>query len=171
MADTLHARLLTDLRDLVAALDLSAAGDATGGVGPDAVVVQWQRERQNLPGHPAVVLSCEGEAEDAPDALASTELRGATYPVKIEVVDQGRHDYQAARADYLAWRHAIFSRLQDLPTAAQAASPPAASLLPNAPECAWVEVKYLRAEPDEKAGVQVVAAVVAECLCTEARPN
>jgi hypothetical protein len=169
MAATLQERLLRDLQSLVIALNLTAASGATGSVAGN-VVVQWEEERLNLPGYPAVVLSCEDEAEDAPDDLATTEERGTTYPVVIKVLDQARTNYQVVRPDYLAWRHAIFMRLQDLPGLEALATPPA-PILPNCPECAFMRVRYQPMKPDKKAAVQTAAAVVAECYCVEPRPN
>ena len=168
MADDLQSRLMADVQALIAGLDLTASSGATGDVGGN-VVVQWERERLNLATLPAAVVSCEGESEGVTNELSNSEQRGTTYPVRVEVVDQGRPDYQAARTDYLAWRHAIIKALHEK---TNAHDPPAASplpVLPNCPECAYTRARPARVAPDEAAQAQVVAALTVECYCVEAR--
>lgn len=161
-AATLQERLLEDVRALIQGLNLTASSGATGDVG-DNVVVQWQRERLNVAAYPAVVVSCEGESEELTSDLSSTEQRGTVYPVLVEVVDQARTDFQAARTDYLAWRHAVVGALHEK---TNAATPP---VLPNCPECAFVRVRPLKVENKAPAAPAPVTGVLAECDCAEAR--
>lgn len=164
---TLHERLMEDVQSLVIGLNLTGSSGATGSVGQN-VAVQWQEERLDLPAYPAVVVSCQGEAEDVTTELSTSEYKGTTYPVRVLIVDQARTDFQAARLDYLAWRKSIRDALHEK---GNVPVPPATvpPLLPNSAECAYVRVRPLKTSERAPKVPLVVSGAVAECFCTETR--
>lgn len=145
-------RAMTDLQSVVQSLCpiVSAGPGVVSPISAGNVIVQQVEDRLQLPANPwpALILSCQGIAEDDDDGQSDFENDAVVYPIHCFLLNPvPSTNFQLARQDLLFFRQTIQAKLRGLVNY---------PLLAGTPEVCDIRLKNLDAVPASIAELQTL---------------